>query len=403
MFNFHSLEKKYFDIPLSSGFVALYTGKTIAMAVTALLGIFLPIFLYELFGNNFQLVIFYYTITSFFYGITVFFGARFLNKFGFRRALRTSVILGALFYGIFYFINLDNLHYLIPFSILVVTFYRLLYWLPYHVDFAKFTDKRDRARQVSVLEASRHILGIFIPIIAGYIVARFSFDVLFLIGVILFLVSGIPYLMIPRTREKFSWSLSETWQQFFSKEKRKVVLAYFAYGAETVVGIVVWPIFIYQLLKGNYFQVGAISTLIIGFAVILQLALGKYIDLKSAKEKVLGWGSVFYALGWLIKIFIETAFQIFVVGAYHSVSRIFLQTPFNALSYEIAADQGHYVDEFTVLHQMADSLGRAFMGILVIIVSFYLAIQWTFLLAALAAIIFNLLGGYNYERIKHRI
>jgi hypothetical protein len=48
-----SLEKKYLDRPLSQGFVSLYTGKTIAMVVSALLGLFLPIFLYELFNKNF--------------------------------------------------------------------------------------------------------------------------------------------------------------------------------------------------------------------------------------------------------------------------------------------------------------------------------------------------------------
>lgn len=386
-----SLERKYFDVPLSQGFVSLYTGKTISLIASALLGIFLPIFLYELFNKNFQAVIIYYGIGYLLYAVSVTVGGRFLNRFGFRKALRVSVILGALFYVIFYFIGPDNYSYLIPLAILAGLLYRLFYWLPYHVDFAKFTDRKNRARQVGVLNATRLAMGIFIPLLAGLIITRFGFDVLFVIAIILFIVSGIPYLTIPRTREKFSWTWLQTWREFFSRDRRKMVLAYTADGAERTVGLVVWPIFIYQILEGNYLQVGAVSTFVIGFTVILQIILGRYVDLKTPKEKILRWGSAFYAIGWLIKIFITTAFQIFIVGTYHNVSKIFIRTPFDALTYEIAADQGHYVDEFTVLHEIAINFGKALIAILVIVVSLFLAIQWVFVLAALAAILLNVL------------
>ncbi len=394
------LERKYFDIPLSRGFVSLYTGRTISLISAALLGLFLPIFLYNLFNQNFQAVVIYYAAGFSLFGITISFGSRFLNKFGFRRALQVSVILAALFYTIFYFINKDNLVYLIPLSIFTLVFFRLFHWLPFHVDFAKFTNKKTRARQVSMLSATRMILGVFIPIISGFIIVRFGFDVLFVIAIILWLVSGIPYLTLPRTKEKFSWSLKKTWQEFFSKERRKMVLVYMADGAENMVGLVVWPIFIFQVLKGNYFQVGAISTLIIGFTVSLQLVIGKLIDVKISKKKALKWGTLLYSSGWVIKIFVSTAFQIFIAGAYHSVTDILLRTPFDALTYEIAADQGHYVDEFTVLREMALQSGRLIMAVLIIIVSLSFAIQWVFALAALVSIVFNLLekGEIRFSR-----
>jgi MFS family permease len=390
-----SLEKKYLDRPLSQGFVSLYTGKTITMVASALLGLFLPIFLYELFNKNFQAVIIYYGLGFLLYGLTVSFGAKFLNKFGFRKSLRLSVILGVLFYIIFYYLDQNNLKYLIPLSLFVLTFY---YWLPYHVDFAKFTNKRDRTRQVSIIEATRSALKVFGPLISGFVIVRFNFDVLFVIAIILYFCSGISYLTIPRTREKFSWTWRKTWQEFFSKQRRRIVLAYTADGAEIVISMIVWPIFIYQLLDGNYFQVGAISTLIIGTTVILQIFLGKYIDLKNLKGRVLGWGSFFYALGWLIKIFIVTAFEIFVAGAYHNLTRIFLRTPFDTLTYDIAADQGHYVDEFTVLHEMAVNFGKVIMVILVIIASLYLPLKWVFILAALSAIVLNILKAEKREQ-----
>ena len=152
-----------------------------------------------------------------------------------------------------------------------------------------------------------------------------------------------------------------------------------------VVGLIVWPIFIFQLLNGNYFQVGFISTLIIAVTAILQLVLGRHVDLNTPKEKVLKWGSILYSFGWIIKIFIATAFHVFIIGAYHSISSILLYTPFNTLNYEIMADQGHYIDEFTVLREMAVNFGKVIMVLLIILISFFFDIQWVFILAAMAA------------------
>ena len=384
-------DKKYFDGNVSRGFVSLYTGKTIVMVASGLLGIFMPIFLYNLFGKNFRPMILYYGIGYLLYGISVAFGARFLNKFGFRRALRSSVLFGALFYTIFYFIDKNNYVYLIPLSILTVTIYRLLYWVPYGVDFAKFTDKENRGKQLSALRATRNVIGIFVPVIAGLIISRFGYDILFLAAIMMYLVSYVPYLTLPRTEEKFSWTYFETWRRFFSKKYRKTILAFMADGAETVAGVIVWPIFIYEILRGNYLQVGAVSTLIIAVTVVVQLYVGKYIDAKKRGHGILRWGTLFYSLGWIIKIFIATSFQIFIAGTYHNLAKIFTRTPFDVLTYEMAADNGHYIDEFTVLHEMAVCFGRTLMVAAVFAVSVFFAVQWVFVLAAAASLLLNLL------------
>lgn len=385
-------KKIYFDGRVSHGFVSLYTGKTIVMIAAGLLGLFLPIFIYNLFGKNFQYTALYFALGSFFYMVAVALGAKFLNTFGFRRSLRISIFLGAAYYAVFYFIKEDNLIYLIPLAIIVHLFYRLSYWLPYHVDFAKFTNRKNRSRQVAAIGATREIMGILLPLLAGFIIIKFGFDILFVMVIILHLVSGISYITIPRTYEKFSWTYLKTWQKFFSKEYRKTAVAFIAMGAEETTAMVIWPIFIYQLLQGDYLKVGAVSTFIIAATVILNLTLGRALDKKLKKEKVLKFGSIFYASGWVIKIFIVTALQIFVVGVYHNLMRVFTRMPFEALAYETAADQGHYVDEFTVLREIAINTGKTSVLILAVFGSMFLAIQWVFVLAAIAAIGFNLLG-----------
>ena len=166
-------------------------------------------------------------------------------------------------------------------------------------------------------------------------------------------------------------------------------MAHLADGAEQSIGLVIWPIFIFELLRGNYLQMGMLTAFITGATVILQLVVGKYTDNKLIREKFLKYGSFFYATGWILKIFVLTAFHIFIADAYHRFMKIFMRLPFDAFTYESTSDNGHFVDELTVLNEMSLHLGKALMLVAVIGLSFYFNINMTFILAAVASVLLN--------------
>lgn len=380
---------KYFNNKLSPGFVALFSGRMIQFIANGLLGLFLPIFLFVKLGHRVEYVFLYFSIGWLLYALLLPAGAQLLNKIGLRRSLRISVFLDGLYYVCLYFVDKDLYLFLIL-SIIVITLGRLMFWLPYHTDFAKFTSPGDRGKEISLLWAAHSFLTVIMPVIAGYIIVKYGFNAMFIMAVVIFLAAGIPYLFLPRTEEKYSWGVWETWKKYFAAENGKLVVANMANGAENAVGIIIWPIFIWQILRGDYLEVGAISSLIIFIAIILQLLAGKYADIIN-KRKMLHWGSALYAVGWAVKIFVFTAFQIFIVGAYHEFAKIFKDTPFDTLNYELMADRGHYVDEYTVLKEIAIQFGRVLMLIFAAAVALNFGLNWTFGLAALASLLVNLL------------
>jgi len=380
---------KYFNNKLSSGFVALFSGRMIQFAGAGIINLFLPVFLLTRLDYKVEYVFIYYIIGYLSYALFLPIGAQFLNKIGLRRSLQISVILDGLFFLCFFLFDRNPSLFLVL-SLIILLFSRLLFWLPFHTDFAKFTSRLDRGKEVSLMWATRSFLQVVLPVISGFLIFRYGFNLVFIIAIALYLAAGIPFLTLPRTKEKYSWGVVETFKRYFFRENRKLVIANMANGAENVVGIIIWPIFIWQLLNENYLEVGIISALIVFVAVILQLIVGKYTDL-SDKRKLLHWGSVFYALGWLVKIFVLTAFQIFIVGTYHVFAKIFKDTPFDTLNYEIMADQGHLVDEYTVLKEIAIQTGRTLMLIFAIVIALNLGLNWTFALAALASLFINLL------------
>lgn len=390
--------KKYFDGDLSHGFVSLYTSKSIMRIASGFFGLFLPIFLFELFDGKFLYVVLYFLPINIAYFALLGISARFMNRIGFKRALQASIFLGSFFFFTLFLADKSNLYWVMPLSVVVQSLFRLLHWIPYHVDFAKFTDSKNRGREVGLLDATTNVIGVIAPFSAGLILAYFDFKALFVVSIIVYLMAFIPLITLPRTHERFSWTYRQTWKEFFSKKRRGTVLAYIADGFECAIGAIVWPIFIFGLLDGDYMAVGGVAAVITASIIIIQLFVGKYADKKFSKGSFIKWGSLFYSLGWILKVFIATSFQIFVVDAYHKLMKIFLRIPFDALTYEIAADQGHFVDEFTVIHEMAVALGRIISFVFMALLAITVGVNWTFILAAVAALLFNVIRAKRVVR-----
>lgn len=375
---------------LSFDIKALYLNRLLQEIGAGFFGLFLPIFLFEQLGYSVQNVILFYIASFGLFGLLVPFGAMMMSKLG----LKYSMILGTIFLAIyflcFYYLKINLLLFLVL-SLIVVTLFRILYWVPYHTDFAKFTTHKKRGKQIAILASVAIIVGIITPVFAGFIIEQFGFYILFLAAFFIVILSIIPLFSIRKVCEEYSYSYFQTFKELFKNStNRKLSLAYGADGAQAVVTMVIWPIFIYQLLNQQYLAVGAISSAIILATVFFNLAIGDITD-RMPKKPLIKIGTILFAIGWVIKIFIQTGFQIFIVSTYHSFAGIVMGVPFTAFMYREMDNKGHYIDEYTVLREVSLNIGRVLMlGLCFVLLSF-VGLSWTFLLAAIASLFVNVL------------
>jgi len=386
----HHRHIKYFEGKMSRGFMALFLNKAITDVAGGLFAIFLPIFLFELFDNSVAGVAGFYLATFIAHFLFIIIFSPHLNSFGFRKALRLSTVFAVLYYVSFFFLNENTLYWLLPLVVIFIGLWRFLYWTPFNIDLSKFTNKKDRGKSLGLMEVVMNFSKIVTPIFAGFVISRFDFSVLFVIGVVVFTLSALPLLIIPRTKEKFSWSRIKIIKKTFAKENRMAAAFFFADGAEFVVGSIVWPIFIFQLLKGNYLEVGAVSTFVVAVTMIMQLIAGKYSDKGKQKDRIMKYGGIFYALGWILKIFVITALHVFVIDAFHKFTQVFYRVPLDTFVCEKGRDQKHLVDEFSIFRQMTISVGKIFMGTTILVFSFFISLNWLFLFGALFSIFLSL-------------
>jgi len=369
------------------GAVSLYTNRIIQGASASLIMLFLPIFLLERLGSVKNVLVFF----IFYYGATFFvisIGAKLASIVSFKRSLFLSIPFGIFYFLSLYFFGRSPWLFMVL-AIVFVNLFRMFYWIPFHSDFAEFTNKNERGKILALFQSTASFVSIFIPVLSGFIIKQYGFGVLFVIAVCVFTASVVPLLFIPKTYETFDFTYFETFRVLFHPRERRLLLSYMSDGAQDVVSIIVWPIFIWQILEGDFQSVGFITSGIILFTIILRLLLGNITD-RFNKKKLLRFGSGLYALGWAAKAFVDSAFHIFAAGTYHSIAAIFMRTPFDTLMYEKAADLGHYVDEYTVLREMSLALGRIVMLIIILALIAFIPLNWMFFLAALFSLIVNL-------------
>ncbi|MFC1644741.1 MFS transporter [Patescibacteria group bacterium] len=384
------IKKIFSELKLSKGLKLLLGARSIMLIIQGFSGLFLPIFLFDILDRNINFVALFYICASLFVVLMVPIGAKFLGSFGFRNSLRISVLIGISIYVLLYFANEDNFLVLLPIVSFMMAMNSIFYWVPYHVEFSKLTDDSSRGSQLSLFRIIGSVLSAIVPLTAGLLIAVYGFKFIFIVVIVLYVISSIFYIKLPRIDEKFEWSYFQTFRECFGKKNRRESMAFMFEGVEGIVGSAIWPIFIYDLLRGNYFQVGAVSALTVMVTVFLNFSLGKYMDKgKGNKGKILNFGAIMYSMGWVVKIFVLTAFQIFVVGVYHMIVGIFFRSSFNVMTYDLFSRSEHYVDEYTVLREIAINTGRILALIFIIITSFYFSLQWVFLIAAMAVISMN--------------
>jgi len=395
------LRKYVFGKQKDRGFVQLFVAKRLIHgAAAALLGVFVPIYIYAITGENFYILGGYYALLSLAYALMLVPGMQVMNGIGFRKALIVGGLASVGMYSLLYYMDgTEDVFLLLSLVSIFIVIFRVFHWVPYHVDFTLFTGDGQRGRSVGLTYATVAFMGIVGPILAGYIIQNSGYDALFGVAVTLLIAATISYSFVPETSEKFTWTFTRTWKNLFAQKYRPAVVGMFANGFESAFSLIVWPIFLYEIFNGDVFEIGAVSTLVVGLTIIIQLALGKHIDKKkNSGARTLRIGSTLYAVGWLFKIFVLSVAQVFFVGLYHSITRIFVRTPVETTLYDMAGDQGRYIDEFTVLEEISKHLGRLFGLTAAIVLSLYVSIEWTFILAAFAVVALNMV--YATQKAK---
>lgn len=376
---------------------ALASNRLLSFTASSIVGVFLPIFLYEFFDLSIVAVLLWYAIN---FVVKLPFQVWAAQIFS-RTGLIVSMVFGTfgimLFYWAFYVLDTGSRfdpYLLMTIGIMGLTIVSCFYWSPFHIDYAQLGPKQARGAYLGRLYATQQLIQVVAPVLAGWVIVTYGFHLNFFLGLVIAGVSIVPLLFLPPVRVKYEFGFWESFRRLFDKKFRPMSLSMMAFGAENIVGVVVWPIFLYAIFHGEYLEIGAFAGIIVVIGLALELLVGRETD-RFSPARLIKYGTGIYALGWVWKGLVETVVGVFAASTFHSVGAIMLRTPMDTLMYEQAADSGHYIDEYTVLREIALGMGRVLMLLFLVAVTSIFSIGASFFVAAVVSLGINWLVDYQ--------
>lgn len=393
----HPFFSHRFSVKHLGALPTLASNRLLGFAASAAAGLFFAIFLYEFFDMSLQAVLLWYGAAYLIRVPIVVLAGKIFSRTG----LVPSMIFGTFglitFFVCAWFLDIDfpaDERLLLGVAALGLAVMVGFYWSPFHVDFAEFTKKGKRGRQLALVLAGHEMIAIGAPVVGGFLIAQYSYSAIFIFAVIMLLLSLIPIHSLPHTHVTYEFGFFETFKKMFEKPYRAMSVTFMARGAENTVGVIVWPIFLFSVFDGEYLDVGIFAGIILMLSILLQIVIGQMVD-KKKPRRILRFGTDFYALGWLAKALVDTVSGVFAASTFHGFGTIMMNTSLEAIYYETAADSGHYVDEFTVVRETAIAIGRVLMVALLLLVTFYFSFVGAFIAAAVVSLGINSFARYR--------
>jgi MFS family permease len=336
----------------------LYASMTIRAFAMGMIGIFVPIYLLKL-DYSLGSVFFFYAVAYTFNALFIIPAAAFSANYGFKHSIFISIPFLIALYILLY--TLEASHW--PLSLLAAAFgiNRAFFWMGYHIDFSKFSDKENRWSEVGfarVLFFGSHFLG---PLVGGVFLTIFGFKALYVLVIILLCMSVTPLFLSKDTHEPVYFSVDK----IFTYSRVREGLAFIGRGIETGVSLVIWPIFIFFSILGSFTALGLVSTLSLFFSVVSAALIGIFSNIK--KGLALKVGALVTSFIWVLKTFVTTPLQVYVIDSFHGIVRAFVTVPLDALSYDKANRSG--IVEYIIFRETFVEVGRVIVFVVMLLVA----------------------------------
>ncbi len=389
--NVHSVFPKLEESP------ALYATNTIKGFALSLVGIFIPVYIYTLENkpiiysdshiNSVGWVLIYYLIT----GITLLISSSELTNsiFGFL-TMKNSIFISTILQSIMLLsLSLaDKYFYLIFLAGILTGLESFLYWIPYHTLFIRKSRNKEKGHFGNTV-ATRILLGKLArtigPIMGGFIISIYSFNLLFFIGILLLSLSSIPVLVSVDESKHGKHNVWHIFKKYISrKELRKKSVAMAANGIEDIIYATMWPILLFVALK-SFSKLGTLVSISIFISSLTVVLVGKFID-KHGVRKVLKIGLTIDSLLYVFRMFVTTPSLLFAIDITDRINGPLRAIPFLSVYYNIAEQEGTTTAELIIYRELIKWLSIIIVILLILIILPLLPTwQYIFIVPAIVA------------------
>lgn len=353
----------------------LYISLSLQAFSSGLVGIFVPIYIYNL-GFSINSLAGFYIVT---FGTSMLlypFTAKLVGWYGPKHIIATSYIL-MFFYTIMLFLLPANPQALYPAAIMG-GIAAAFFWIARHTDFATVINNRTTTNKFSTLLTFSVIAQALSPLIGGVIASNYGIGYALVGTCVGLLISIIPLLKTPEPIVPRRTNI-----KLLRTAPVRHMIANFASNAQAVVGAYIWPFFIYLVVK-TYENVGFVSSTSLVVIVVLLHFLGK-INSREKNNKMLKIGSNFRLVVHSIRAFAQSFTTVLGINMLGDISDTLISVPYAQRFYGGARQ--YDIPSYLTDMEIAGGLGKITPWLILIGVNAVFDLQTaliaTFVMAAL--------------------
>ncbi|OGD62960.1 hypothetical protein A2160_04315 [Candidatus Beckwithbacteria bacterium RBG_13_42_9] len=297
----------------------------------SLIGIFIPIYVYQLTGS-FLWVFLFYLIYHASDVLTAPLAGWFMRRFGVDKTAIVGTFLRVLFLYLMILAK-DQPDLLNPAAIIwgmTIPFA----WLPYHYTIVAEEEKYGKfGSAVAKIAIIEKITAALAPFIGGLIIYFSGFKALYGVGLMIVVISLIPMLIDSFDRRGMRFDFDKVITEIFNPKLWPITLSLAGSSLEEKVYNVLRPLIMYVGLI-TVAQLGGIESISTILSLIITWWAGQWVDKKGFG--IMKIGVAVNALGLLLFPFLHQGWAFLIFNSIYLIVSVLVWTPFNTAIYEYA-------------------------------------------------------------------
>jgi MFS family permease len=334
---------------LNEGLKEMYASISLRTFAYNLVGIFVPIYLYTL-GYPVLDILLYFIVFHLSHAlISVFVAGKLARKFGVKHLMLFStpfIFVALLLLGLLQF----GVGTPLPVLAFVLACSNSMYWVGFHCEFSKSSDRRHRGQQVSFFNVLASIFSALGPVIGGFIIVSLGYYALYALVLFVLIVSVIPLLR----SQDFSGNKNYSIRKLFHKRDfRKDFLPPVLFGITASIFVSIWPLLMH--IKGVFLDesgLGVVFTVSFFVGVILALYAGRLADRVKSLFGIMKISNVVFAFIWVGRWLANSVGFLFGTEILAGFNRPFYSIPYEKHEYARMV-RSRNVIEYTVFKEAA--------------------------------------------------
>jgi len=286
----------------------IYLNQIIQTLAVSLIGIFIPIYLFEI-GFDLIMIINYYMVFSLGVIFFSFLTAKISARIGLKHTIFLSTIPLITIYILLQFLghyNMYSLFYLIP---IIQGMWSSLYWIPLHSEFVKNSHKLHEGNEIGNLLAFPKLVATFAPFFGAVILKAMGFDVLFIMVIALIMLSVAPLFLTGDSKKRFNFDM----EKFRWILPKNLHIHLFAEGILFVVEVLIWPLLVYFLFR-DIMGIGILATITSIGVIAFTFVVSRYANTASNKRNLMRIGGIFYGLVLVARAFVTNMSEVYILS-----------------------------------------------------------------------------------------